>query len=105
MRQRTRDWLRKVLNISKRLYTYVRSLPYTRVAAKLSFPISHEAKVLEAKKRILIMEFIRGGRPDDLQYLADHNIDRNVVSLELARIFSQMVHLNGFFHAVSRPGH
>ncbi|KAI0768419.1 hypothetical protein BC629DRAFT_1536354 [Irpex lacteus] len=47
-----------------------------------------------------IMEFIRGGRPDDLQYLADHNIDRNAVSLELARIFAQMVHLNGFFHAV-----
>lgn len=47
------------------------------------------------------MEFIRGGRPDDLQYLADHNIDRNAVSLELARIFAQMVHLNGFFHAVS----
>lgn len=58
------------------------------------------AKVIEAKKRILIMEFIRGGRPDDLQYLADHNIDRNAVSLELARIFAQMVHLNGFFHAV-----
>ena len=47
------------------------------------------------------MEFIRGGRPDDLQYLADHNIDRNAVSLELARIFAQMVHINGFFHAVS----
>ena len=59
------------------------------------------AQVIEAKKRILIMEFIRGGRPDDLQYLADHNIDRNAVSLELARIFAQMVHLNGFFHAVS----
>ena len=59
------------------------------------------AKVIEAKKRILIMEFIRGGRPDDLKYLADHNIDRNAVSLELARIFAQMVHLNGWFHAVS----
>ncbi|KAI0699217.1 ABC1-domain-containing protein [Cytidiella melzeri] len=61
-------------------------------------------KILEAKKRILVMEFIRGGRPDDLQYLADHNIDRNAVSLELARIFSQMVHLNGFFHADPHPG-
>lgn len=47
------------------------------------------------------MEFIQGGRPDDLQYLADHNIDRNSVSLELARIFARMVHLNGWFHAVS----
>ena len=47
------------------------------------------------------MEFIRGGRVDDLQYLADHDIDRNTVSVELARIFSQMVHINGWFHAVS----
>lgn len=38
---------------------------------------------------------------DDLQYLADHDIDRNKVSLELARIFAQMVHINGWFHAVS----
>lgn len=51
------------------------------------------------------MEFIRGGRPDDLTYLADHNIDRNAVALELARIFSQMVHLNGWFHAVSFVSH
>ncbi|KAI0344865.1 ABC1-domain-containing protein [Trametopsis cervina] len=61
-------------------------------------------KVIEAKKRILIMEYIRGGRPDDLQYLADNNIDRNAVSLELSRIFAQMVHLNGFFHADPHPG-
>lgn len=59
------------------------------------------ARVLDARKRILIMEFIRGGRVDDLQYLADHDIDRNTVSVELARIFSQMVHINGWFHAVS----
>ena len=34
-------------------------------------------------------------------YLSDHNIDRNTVALELARIFCQMVHINGWFHAVS----
>lgn len=37
---------------------------------------------------------------DDLKYLSDNDIDRNKVSLEIARIFSQMVHLNGWFHAV-----
>ena len=47
------------------------------------------------------MEFIKGGRVDDLKYLSDHNIDRNKVAIELARIFGQMVHLNGWFHAVS----
>lgn len=46
------------------------------------------------------MEFIRGGRVDDLEYLAKHNIDRNRVSLELARIFARMVHIHGWFHAV-----
>lgn len=58
-------------------------------------------EVIAATKRVLIMEFIQGGRVDDLEYLADHNIDRNKVSLELSRIFSQMVYLNGWFHAVS----
>ncbi|KAH9858602.1 ABC1-domain-containing protein [Lenzites betulinus] len=60
--------------------------------------------VKEARRRILVMEYIQGGRVDDLVYLADHNIDRNKVSLELSRIFCQMVHINGFFHADPHPG-
>lgn len=58
-------------------------------------------EVVSASKRILIMEFIKGGRIDDLKYLADYNIDRNTVALEVQRIFCRMVHLNGWFHAVS----
>jgi hypothetical protein len=42
-------------------------------------------KVLVAKPRVLIMELIRGGRVDDLRYLAEHKIDRNTVALELSR--------------------
>ncbi|KAI8975842.1 ABC1-domain-containing protein [Trametes punicea] len=61
-------------------------------------------QVKEARKRILVMEYIQGGRVDDLEYLSDHNIDRNKVSLELARIFCQMVHINGWFHADPHPG-
>lgn len=57
-------------------------------------------QVIKASKRILIMEYIEGGRVDDLEYLAEHNIDRNTVALEMQRIFCQMVHLNGWFHAV-----
>jgi aarF domain-containing kinase len=57
-------------------------------------------RVLGAQPRVLVMEFIRGGRVDDLAYLANHDIDRNMVSLELARVFGKMVHLDGFFHAV-----
>ncbi|KAJ9108246.1 hypothetical protein QFC19_002494 [Naganishia cerealis] len=33
---------------------------------------------------------IEGGRVDDLKYLKDHQIDRNQVSQELSKIFSQM---------------
>lgn len=57
-------------------------------------------EVILASKRVLIMEFIEGSRVDDLEYLAQHNIDRNKVALEIQRIFCQMVHINGWFHAV-----
>ncbi|KAJ7901862.1 ABC1 family-domain-containing protein [Mycena olivaceomarginata] len=57
-------------------------------------------EVLSATKRVLVMEFIEGGRVDDLAYLAKRNINRNQVALEIAAIFNQMVLLNGWFHAV-----
>ncbi|GAA5873483.1 hypothetical protein JCM8547_005443 [Rhodosporidiobolus lusitaniae] len=56
-------------------------------------------EVLWAKKRVMAMEFIQGGRVDDLQYLARHNIDRNAVSREIAAITSRMIYVTGFFHA------
>ncbi|KAF9460710.1 ABC1 family-domain-containing protein [Collybia nuda] len=62
-------------------------------------------KVTNATKRVLIMEYIQGGRVDDLKYLADANIDRNKVALELSRIFNQMVFINGWFHAVTQDPH
>lgn len=58
-------------------------------------------QVVHASKRVLIMEYIQGGRVDDLPYLAKHGIDRNKVAVELSRIFNQMVFINGWFHAVS----
>lgn len=60
--------------------------------------------VITASKRVLVMEFIEGGRVDDLLYLAKHNVDRNKVSVELSRIFSRMVFINGWFHADPHPG-
>lgn len=42
---------------------------------------------------------IEGAKVDDLVYLKEHKIDRNKVSQELSRIFSQMVYINGYFHA------
>ncbi|KDR75880.1 hypothetical protein GALMADRAFT_248622 [Galerina marginata CBS 339.88] len=61
-------------------------------------------KVVLASKRVLIMEYIQGGRVDDLAYLVECNIDRNKVAIELSGIFNQMVFLNGWFHADPHPG-
>ncbi|PFH51495.1 hypothetical protein AMATHDRAFT_142374 [Amanita thiersii Skay4041] len=61
-------------------------------------------EIITAKKRVLIMEYIQGARVDDLAYLANAGIDRNKVALELSRIFSQMVFINGWFHADPHAG-
>ena len=47
--------------------------------------------VIWAKRRILVMEYVTGHRPDDLQYLDSHGIDRDEVSAALARIFNEMI--------------
>jgi aarF domain-containing kinase len=64
----------------------------------------HILKVLSANKRVLIMEYIRGWRVDDLEFLDVHGIDRNEVAIELSTVFSQMVYLNGQFHVDPHPG-
>lgn len=58
-------------------------------------------KVILATQRVLIMEYIKGGRVDDLEFLAKQEIDRNKVAIELSRIFNRMVFLHGWFHAAS----
>lgn len=44
-----------------------------------------------AQKRILVMEFLSGRRPDDLEFLDSNNIDRDEVSAALAHIFNEMI--------------
>lgn len=58
-------------------------------------------EVLWSDRRCLVMEYIEGARVDDLVYLKDNGIDRNQVSQELSRIFSQMVYLNGSVQLLS----
>lgn len=48
-------------------------------------------EVLWAKRRILVMQYVSGHRPDDLSYLDSHGIDRDEVSAALARIFNEMI--------------
>ncbi|EON62819.1 Atypical/ABC1/ABC1-B protein kinase [Coniosporium apollinis CBS 100218] len=47
--------------------------------------------VMWARRRILVMEYQTGARPDDLAYLDSHGIDRDEVSAALARIFNEMI--------------
>ncbi|KAL4927220.1 ABC1 kinase family protein [Aspergillus undulatus] len=48
-------------------------------------------EVISARKRILVMEFISGSRPDDLEFLDANHIDRDEVSAALAHIFNEMI--------------
>lgn len=62
-------------------------------------------EVYWAKKRILCMEFLAGGRPDDLEYLAEHNIDRADVSACFAHLFNNMIFTpNVGLHCDPHPG-
>ncbi|KAJ5474956.1 ABC1 family protein MCP2 [Penicillium diatomitis] len=51
--------------------------------------------VMWSQKRILVMECISGGRPDDLDFLAANNIDRDEVSAAFAHIFNEMIFGDG----------
>ncbi|CAL5873901.1 uncharacterized protein PFLUO_LOCUS8184 [Penicillium psychrofluorescens] len=48
-------------------------------------------EVMWSQKRILVMEFIAGRRPDDLEFLDANHIDRDEVSAALAHIFNEMI--------------
>ena len=39
-----------------------------------------------------------------MQYLADHNIDRNKVAQQLSHIFSRMIYITGMFSFVHEAG-
>ncbi|CAN6605049.1 ABC1 family protein Mcp2p [Trichomonascus vanleenenianus] len=61
--------------------------------------------VFWAQKRILVMEFIRGARPDDLVYLDNHNISRNELSCCMSHIFNNMIFTPGVgLHCDPHPG-
>ncbi|KAJ5403258.1 hypothetical protein N7509_003129 [Penicillium cosmopolitanum] len=48
-------------------------------------------EVMWSQERILVMEFISGRRPDDLEFLDANNIDRDEVSAAFAHIFNEMI--------------
>lgn len=48
-------------------------------------------KVHWAERRILVMEYVSGHRPDDLDFLDSHGISRDEVSAALSRVFNEMI--------------
>lgn len=51
--------------------------------------------VIRADKRILVMDYVTGCRPDNLAYLDSHSISRDEVSATMARIFNTMIFSEG----------
>jgi aarF domain-containing kinase len=54
---------------------------------------------LYKRSSLTLAAVIDGSRIDDMQYLADHNIDRNQVAQQLSHLFTRMIYITGFFHA------
>ncbi|KAF1814527.1 putative ubiquinone biosynthesis protein [Eremomyces bilateralis CBS 781.70] len=48
-------------------------------------------QVLWSRRRIIVMEYLAGSRPDNLTYLDANHIDRDEVAAALARIFNEMI--------------
>ena len=66
------------------------------VKAREYFKNIHDAPlvipdVMWGMKRILVMEYLSGHRPDDLEYIDSNGIDRDEVSAALSRIFNEMI--------------
>ncbi|KAJ3299973.1 putative aarF domain-containing protein kinase 1 [Borealophlyctis nickersoniae] len=61
-------------------------------------------KVYWAKRRVLVMEFVKGKRIDDLSFLKANAISPHHVSEELTKAYSEMIFLHGFVHCDPHPG-
>ncbi|KAG5513789.1 hypothetical protein PMAC_000827 [Pneumocystis sp. 'macacae'] len=62
-------------------------------------------EIIWSKKRILVMEYIRGARVDNHEYMLINNISRNEVSAELSHIFNEMIFGgDGYLHCDPHGG-
>lgn len=61
--------------------------------------------VVWAKPRILVMEFLRGARLDEIDFYEEHGISRNEVSSCLSHLFNNMIFTPGVgLHCDPHPG-
>jgi aarF domain-containing kinase len=61
-------------------------------------PNFHIPRVYFSSRRVLIMEYIEGGKVNDLAYLEKHNIDKYEVSRSLSNMYAQMIFTLGWVH-------
>lgn len=54
--------------------------------------------------RVLVMEYLRGGQVDDLQYIDRHKIDRIDIASKIGQLYSNMIFTHGFVHSDPHPG-
>lgn len=54
--------------------------------------------------RVLVMEYVKGGKVDDLEYIDKHKIDRLDVAEKLGHLYSRMIFIDGFVHSDPHPG-
>ena len=88
-------WLSDEMEISLPMELDFRQEGTNAIRAKKYFShLSHPLVIPEVKwaqRRILVMEYITGHRPDDLAFLDANGISRDEVSAALARVFNEMI--------------
>lgn len=54
--------------------------------------------------RVLVMELVKGGQVNDLEYINSNGIDPMDVSEKLGKLYSRMIFIDGFVHSDPHPG-
>lgn len=57
-----------------------------------------------SSKRVLVMEYVKGGQVNDLEYIKQNSIDRFDVANKIGQLYSNMIFINGFVHSDPHPG-
>ncbi|KAJ5934766.1 hypothetical protein N7466_004313 [Penicillium verhagenii] len=90
------EWLSKEMDLSLPIELDFRMEAQNATEASEYFKKHSDAplvipEVMWSQKRILVMEYIAGRRPDDIAFLDANNIDRDEVSAAFAHIFNEMI--------------
>eukprot|EP00842_Homolaphlyctis_polyrhiza_P001452 jgi/Hompol1/2307/HPOL_002892-RA len=98
------DWLATELQLSlPQELDFMHEASNARKAKSL-FSMLYVPKVHWASRRVILMEYVEGGKIDDPNYMRKHNIPIDAVSTKLAKAYSEMIFLYGFVHCDPHPG-